>query len=133
MKNIPDLRNGKEHYKSFMIKENKKYVKQSEIITYQPSTFQNPDIADIKPIITEHPKTSNKLSKTKRQDEKVNYNGSLYKDTKKVRNFWIKQIRKTTKQKHAFTGYARTYNVEIVNSFNPNYNLMILNLQLKVS
>ena len=87
MKNIPDLRNGKEHYKSFIIKENKKSVKQSEIITYQPSTFQNPDIADIKPIITEHPKPSHKLSKTKRQDEKVSYNGSLYKDTKKLRNF----------------------------------------------
>ena len=46
--NIPDPCNAKEHYKSFMIKENRKSVKQAEIITYQPRTFQNPELVDIK-------------------------------------------------------------------------------------
>ena len=40
---------------------------------------------------------------------------------------------KITKQKHAFRGFASTYNVEILNYFNPELNLKILNLQLKVS
>ena len=40
---------------------------------------------------------------------------------------------KITKQKHAFRGYASTYNVEILNYFNPELNLKILNLRLKVS
>ena len=34
IKNVHDLCNAKELYKSFMIKENNKSVKQSEIITY---------------------------------------------------------------------------------------------------
>ena len=58
LNNISDPCNDKEHYKSFIIKENRKSVKQSEITTYQPTSFQNPNIADIKSIITEHPKTS---------------------------------------------------------------------------
>ena len=62
-KSIPDPRNCIEHCKPFIIKE-KKSVKQSEMITYQPRTFQNPDIVDIKLFITEHPKISHKLSKT---------------------------------------------------------------------
>ena len=41
--------------------EKQKSVKQSEIITYQPNTF---DIVDKKSVTTEHPKTSHKLSKT---------------------------------------------------------------------
>ena len=58
IKNIPDLRNAKGHYKSF--------IKQSEIITYQPRSFQNPNLINIRLIITEHPKTSHKLFKTTR-------------------------------------------------------------------
>ena len=42
----------------------------SEIITYQPKTFENPNIAD-KKSITEHPKTLQKLYKTIRKAEKV--------------------------------------------------------------
>ena len=42
LNNIPDPCN-KEHYKSFIIKENRKSVKQSEITTYQPTSFQNPN------------------------------------------------------------------------------------------
>ena len=58
---ILDPRNAKEHYQSFIRKKNTKSVKQSEIITYQPKTFENPNIVDIKSVITEHPKTSHKL------------------------------------------------------------------------
>ena len=32
--------------------------------SYQSKTFENPNIADIKSIITEHPKNSHKSSKT---------------------------------------------------------------------
>ena len=60
-KNVLDPRNFKEHYQSFIIKENRKSVKQSEIITYQPKSFENPSIVNIKSFIIEHPKTSYKL------------------------------------------------------------------------
>ena len=40
---------------------------------------------------------------------------------------------KIRKQEHAFKGLADTYNIEILNYFDMNYNLKILNLQLKVS
>ena len=53
---IPDPRNAKEHYQSFIRKKNTKSVKQLKIITYQPKTFANPNFADIKSVITEHPK-----------------------------------------------------------------------------
>ena len=59
------------------------------IITYHPKTLENTNIVDIKSIITEHPNTSNKLSKTARQTEQVGSNSSLYSVTKKVKNFWF--------------------------------------------
>ena len=77
IKNIPDPRNAKEHYESFLRKKNRKSVKQSEIVTYQQKTFENENIVDIKPDIIEHPKASHKLSKTIRKDEKVDSNSSL--------------------------------------------------------
>ena len=40
IKNVSDPCNAKEHYQSFIIKKNRKPVKKSEIITYQPKTFQ---------------------------------------------------------------------------------------------
>ena len=61
---IPDPCNAKEHYQSFIRKKNRKSVKQSKVIPYQPKTFENPNTVDIKSIIIEHPKTSHKLSKT---------------------------------------------------------------------
>ena len=61
IKNIRDLCNTKEHYRSFVIKKNSKLVRQSEIITYQQKFF---GIVDTKSIITKHLKTSHKLSKT---------------------------------------------------------------------
>ena len=42
----------------------------------------NPNIIDIKPVVTEHLKTPHKLSKTIRQAEKVGSNSSLCSDTK---------------------------------------------------
>ena len=45
--------------------------------------FENLNIVDIKSVITEHPKTSQKLSKI----EKAGSNSSLYSDTKKVKSF----------------------------------------------
>ena len=79
--------NSKKHYQSFIRKNNRKSVKQSEIVTYQPKAFENPNTVDIKSIITEHAKISHKLSKTIRQAEKVGSNSSLYSDTKKVKFF----------------------------------------------
>ena len=79
---IPDPRNTKQHYQSFLRRKNMKSVKQSKIITYQPKTF---DIVDIKLVITEHPKTSHNLSKTIRKSENVRSNSCLCSDTKKVK------------------------------------------------
>ena len=56
----PDPSNAKKHYQSFIRQQNTK----SEIITYQPKTFENPSIVDAKSVVTEHPETSHKLSKT---------------------------------------------------------------------
>ena len=55
---IPDPRNAKQHYQSFIRRKNKKSVKQSKIIIYQPKTFENPNPVDINSVITECPKTS---------------------------------------------------------------------------
>ena len=73
---MPDPRNAEKHYQSFLRKKNSKSVKQSEIITYQPKPFENPNIADIKSGVTEHPKTSRKLFKIIRKGEKVGSNSS---------------------------------------------------------
>ena len=54
------------------------------MITYQPKSFYT---VDIKSVITEHPKTSDKLPKTIGQTEKVRSTSSLYCDTKKRGNF----------------------------------------------
>ena len=63
---VPDPHNAKQHYESFLRKENRKSVKQSEIITYPAKTFQNKNIVDISDI-TEHPKTAHKLPKKGRK------------------------------------------------------------------
>ena len=54
---IHDSRNVKEQYQSFVGKPPTKSVKQSEIITSQLKTFENPNIVDIKSVITKHPKS----------------------------------------------------------------------------
>ena len=43
-------------------KKNRKSVKKSKIITYQPKAFENRNIVDIKSVITDHLETSDKLS-----------------------------------------------------------------------
>ena len=67
---ICDPCNGKECYQLIQRKKNRKSVKQSEIITYQPKTFKNPNIIDIRSVIAEHVKMLHKLSKIVRQAEK---------------------------------------------------------------
>ena len=67
---IPHPCNAKEYYESFLIKKNRKSLKQSEIITYQPKTFENPNILDIKSVITEHTEPSHKLFKTTKRAKK---------------------------------------------------------------
>ena len=44
----PDPSNAKEHYQPLIKKKNKKWVKQSEKIMYQPKIYENPNIGDIK-------------------------------------------------------------------------------------
>ena len=117
---LPDPRNYKEHYASFLGKKSRKSIKQSEIITYQPKTF---DTVDIKSDIKEHPKSSQKLPKTIRKAEKVDSNSSLYSDTEESENSLDKKNIKITKREHSFKGYASTYNVEVLNSFNPELQL----------
>ena len=113
---MPNPRKTKEHCQSFIIKKNRKSAKQSEIITYQPKAFQNQNIVDIKSVITKYQKTSHKLSKAIRQTEKVGFNSF---GTKKSENLLNEKNVKITKQAYAFVGYASSYNVEILNSFNP--------------
>ena len=112
---VPHPRNAKEHYESFLMKKNRKSVKQSEIITYYPKTF---DTVDIKSVITEHPETSHKLPNNIRPVEEVDPNDSLYSDIKKSENFLKEKNMKITKREHAFKGYASTYIVEILSFFN---------------
>ena len=80
---VPDPRNAKEHYESFVKKKNKNSVK-------QPKSF---DIVHKKLDITEHPKTSHKLSKIIRKGEKADSNSSLYSDTKKCKFFERKKYK----------------------------------------
>ena len=55
---------------SFLRKKNRKSVKQSEIITYQPKTFKNPNIVDIESFMIE---TLHRLSKTIREGKKSRF------------------------------------------------------------
>ena len=52
-------------------------------------------------MITEHPKTSYKLSKTTRQAEKVGSDSSLCSDIKKSENFLNEKNVRITKRVHA--------------------------------
>ena len=77
----------------------------------------------MKLIFTKHPKTLHKLSKAIRQAEKVGSSSSSYSDTKKWKLFKQKNHVKITKLAHAFKSFASSYNVEILNSFNPELQL----------
>ena len=84
---IPDPCNAKEHYQSFIKKGKKNKVSKTIRNNYlSTKKFWKPNIVDIKSSITEHSKTSHKLSKTIRQAEKVSSDSFLYSDAKKVKN-----------------------------------------------
>ena len=86
----------------FLKKKNRKSVKQSEIITYQPKIFVNPNSVDIKSVITEHPKNSHKFSKAIRKGEKVGSNSSLYSETSKGGNFLNEKKHRNNKTRTCF-------------------------------
>ena len=88
--------NAKEYYQSFIRKKHKKSAKQWEIVTYQSKTFEKPNIADIKSVIEEYPKTLLKLCKT----EKVGSKSSLPGDTKKGKIFYTKIVKVTNMLLH---------------------------------
>ena len=116
-----------EHYQSFVRNKTTKSGKKLKIITYQPKTFENPNIAEIKPVIIEHPKMSHELSKTIRQAEKrsqVTYYSSLYSNTKK-KKFLNKKNVAPTKRGHSFKDYASSYDINTLNSFNSELQLKI--------
>ena len=66
---------------------------------------------------------SYKLSKTIKKAEKVGSNSSLHSHTEKHENLLTDKNVKLTKWEHAFRGYASTYNVDILNSFDPEVQL----------
>ena len=53
---ISDPCNAKEHYQSSIMRKNRKSVKQSKIVTYQPKTFERRKIVDIKWVIRQDKK-----------------------------------------------------------------------------
>ena len=113
IENIPDPCNAKEHYQSYIGKKNIKSVKQSKIITYQPKPFENPNIVGIKSVIAEHGKTSHKLSKTTIRLKK-----------------WVLITLYIAIQKKV-KGYASTYYVKILNSFNAELQLKDTESEIK--
>ena len=78
-----------------------------------------------------HPKTSVKLSKTIRQAENLSQIGSSKRFNtplycgKKSGNFINEKNGKIRKRAHVFKGYGSSYNVKILNSFNPELQLKI--------
>ena len=85
----------------------------------------------MKSVITEHPKISHKLIKTIEKGENVGFNSPLYGDTKKLENFLNKKKVKITKQAHAFKGYAKSYNLKILNALNPELQLKYIESVIK--
>ena len=81
------------------------------MITDQPKTFENPNIVYITSVITKHPKTSQKLSKIIRKDEKVGLIVLYIVIQKKLKAFLNEKSVKMSKEAQAFKGYASTYHV----------------------
>ena len=77
---ITDPRNTKERYQLIIKKKKIKSIEQSQIITYEPESFENPNFIDIKPIIAENPNASEKLSIFEKRN--FNSNSSKYNDTR---------------------------------------------------
>ena len=99
---MPDLHNAKEHFQSFLRKKNKKSVKQSEIITNQPNTFENRSTINKKSVITKHSETSHRLSKTLGKGKKEGFNNSLYSDTKNNWKFFEQKKYENNKSSTCF-------------------------------
>ena len=112
---------------SFLRQKNTKLEKISKIITHQPKSIESPNVVDIKSASIETPRTSHKLSKTIRQGQVVdagrNSINLLYSDTTKCEIFWTKKNEKLTKTSHVYKGCASSYNIDILNSFNPEVQL----------
>ena len=58
-------------------------------------------------------------------------NSSLYSETKKCENSLNEKNMKITKWEYAFKGYASTYHVEILNSFDPELQLKDIESAIK--
>ena len=71
------------------------------MITQQPKSLESPNIIGIKLVTVEHPKTSNKLSKTIRQskvaDAGNNFATPLYCETTKRENILVKKKMQKTR------------------------------------
>ena len=101
LEKIADPSNGKICYNSYLKRKNKKLVKLAKIITEQQKAIENPNIADIKSVIIEHPKISHKLYKTIKVSEDgavKNSNIPLYSEAKQK---WKAFGRKKFKDKKA--------------------------------
>ena len=98
-KKILDPRNAKEHYESFVRKKNTKSVKQSKIITQQLKDLENPNIAYVKSVIIEHPRTSHELSKNRRQTQKVPQIGSIFLNKKESEKGTFKKFARSRFQR----------------------------------
>ena len=108
-----------------MKRKSAKLVKRTKIIIQQPKTLENPNFVNIESFTIEHSKTSRKLSKIIKQTKKVSQvgtgkssNNHLYGE-EKSKHFLNEKTVKITKRSHALKGNASSYNVEILNFFNP--------------
>ena len=97
-------------------------MKRSKVIVQQPKTIEDPNTVDIKSVIVTHPKTSHRLFKTVKNVQRVGADSSLYSETK-TENILNKKNVKITKQSYACRGNASTFNVELLNYFNPELRL----------
>ena len=76
---------------------------------------KNPKIVDIKSIIIEHPKTMKQAKKVSSGKNPT----ILYIEQKGKKFFLNEKNVKITKRSHGYRDYMSIYNVEILNSFNP--------------
>ena len=94
-------------------------MKRLKIITELPKLMENSNIGYYR-----HPSAIHKSCKVIRQAKKVGSDKNSpilwYNETTKHENSFNEKNTKITKRSHAYKGYASTYNVELLNSFNPN-------------
>ena len=133
-----DPSNAEVYYNSYLKRKNTKLVKRSNIITEQLKAIENPNFVDIKSVIIEHSKISHKFSKIIRQAEKVSQvasekssNNPLY--SKKSTNFLSKKKNNNKQKDHMLLNVMQVLimlksRILLI----LNYNLKMLNLQLKI-